>query len=107
MTAGKGSPIPYFENLVQAGTHTNVGDIVWGDYVMVPKSLVLYDAMFCVTVKGDSMEECGIFDGDTLYVQMTDGWAGVRAIYRFLAEDCGLCLPDIKTYADFIRKMIA
>jgi hypothetical protein len=30
-----------------------------------------------------------------------------RAIYRFLAEDCGLSLPDIKTYADFIRKMIA
>jgi hypothetical protein len=30
-----------------------------------------------------------------------------RAIYRFLAEDCGFCLPGIKTYAEFIRKMIA
>lgn len=72
------TPIPCFENTVQAGVPTEVGDITQDDYVMVPKSLVFGGSLFCVRVKGDSMEDCGIYESDMLHVQITEGLSGIR-----------------------------
>jgi hypothetical protein len=72
------TPIPCFENTVQAGIPTELGDITRGDYVMVPKSLVSSGALFCVRVKGDSMMDCGIYESDMLHVQITEGLSGIR-----------------------------
>lgn len=90
------TPIPYFENSVQAGVPTEVGDITQGDYVMVPKSLVSSGSLFCVRVKGDSMVDCGIFEGDLLHVQITDGLSGIREGDIVVAEvDGGM---TVKTF---------
>lgn len=72
------TPIPCFENTVQAGIPTELGDITRGDYMMVPKSLVSSGTLFCVRVKGDSMMDCGIYEGDMLHVQLTEGMSGIR-----------------------------
>ena len=70
--------VPCYENTVQAGVPTDVSDITQGDYVMVPKSLVNSSSLFCVRVKGDSMVDCGIYEGDMLHVQITEGLSGIR-----------------------------
>ncbi|MBQ2122831.1 MAG: hypothetical protein II200_02425 [Bacteroidaceae bacterium] len=70
--------IPYYENKVQAGVPTEVGDVCQGDYVLVPRSLVNSGSLFCVRVKGDSMVDCGIYEGDMLHVQITEELFDIR-----------------------------
>ena len=64
------TPVPYYENEVPAGIPTDPGDIVKGDYVMLPRELLKWDAVFIVKVRGDSMRDAGIMAGDRLLVQV-------------------------------------
>ena len=64
------TPVPYYENEVPAGIPTDPGDIVKGDYVMLPRELLKWDAVFIVKVRGDSMRDAGIMAGDKLLVQV-------------------------------------
>ena len=64
------TPVPYYENEVPAGIPTDPGDIVKGDYIMLPRELLKWDAVFIVKVRGDSMCDAGIMPGDKLQVQV-------------------------------------
>ena len=64
------TPVPYYENEVPAGIPTDPGDIVKGDYIMLPRELLKWDAVFIVKVRGDSMRDAGIMPGDKLQVQV-------------------------------------
>ena len=64
------TPVPYYENEVPAGIPTDPGDIVKGDYIMLPRELLKWGAVFIVKVRGDSMRDAGIMAGDKLQVQV-------------------------------------
>lgn len=89
-------PVPMIENTVQAGLPTEVGDMVCDEYTLVPKSLVGRGALMCITVRGDSMEDCGILEGDVLSVQITGDCHGIREGDIVVAEvDGGI---TVKTF---------
>ena len=62
-------PVRYFDNDVKAGIPTEPDDVVQGEYLMLPRSLVGWNLTFVVNVRGDSMCEAGISDGDRVQVQ--------------------------------------
>ena len=64
------TPVPFYENEVPAGIPTEPGDAMQGEYVLLPKSLVGLQPTFIITVKGNSMRDAGIADGDRVQVQM-------------------------------------
>ena len=64
------TPVPYFENGVKAGIPADVGDVVKGDYVVLPRELLGWQPVFVISVKGDSMCDAGILPGDRLQVQL-------------------------------------
>ena len=66
------TPVPYYENGVRAGVPTSPGDIVQGDYTMLPNDLIGWQPVFVVPVKGDSMRDANIMPGDYLRVQITN-----------------------------------
>ena len=66
------TPVPYYENGVWAGVPTDPGDIVKGDYTMLPNDLIGWRPVFVVPVKGDSMRDANIMPGDQLRVQITN-----------------------------------
>ena len=66
------TPVPYYENGVWAGIPTAPGDIVQGDYTMLPNDLIGWQPVFVVPVKGDSMRDANIMPGDYLRVQITN-----------------------------------
>lgn len=61
-------------NTVQAGLPTEVGDVFADEYTMLPRSLARCGMIVCLPVRGDSMEDCGILEGDTLSVQIMEGF---------------------------------
>ena len=62
--------VPYYDNAVKAGVPSDPGDIVRGDYLMLPRKLVGWNPVFVINVMGDSMREAGISSGDRLQVQI-------------------------------------
>ena len=64
--------IPLFTNGVPAGYPENPGDYD-GEYELVPRSL-LKDCDFIVTVRGDSMKDAGIDNGDDVVVKKCEGY---------------------------------
>jgi len=89
-------PVPMIENTVQAGVPTEMGDVLIDDYTLVPKSLVGRGTLVCITVRGDSMEDCGIQEGDVLSVQITDDCYGIREGDIVVAEVDGAI--TVKTF---------
>ena len=72
--------IPQYENAVQAGWPADAGDIVIDDYFMVPKSFLRGRCIIRLEVRGESMIDCGICNGDTITVELTDGISCVRVV---------------------------
>ncbi len=70
--------VPLIGNTVQAGLPTEVGDVFADEYTMLPRSLARCGMIVCLPVRGDSMEDCGILEGDKLSVQITEGCCGIR-----------------------------
>lgn len=60
--------VHYYENGVKAGVPSDPGDIVEGEYLMLPRKLVGWRPMFIIDVMGDSMRDAGIMSGDRLQV---------------------------------------
>lgn len=88
--------VPLIGNTVQAGLPTEVGDMFYDECVMVPRSLARCGMTFCIIVRGDSMVDCGIQEGDILSVQVTEGDCGVREGDIVVAEvDGGI---TVKTF---------
>lgn len=64
------TPVPYIDANVMAGIPTMPGDYIKGEYVMLPRDLMGMEPTFIVNVKGNSMCDADIKDGDQLYVKM-------------------------------------
>ena len=64
------TPVRYYENCVPAGVPADLGDVAEGDCIMLPRSLVGLQPTFIITVRGNSMRDAGIMEGDQLQVQM-------------------------------------
>ncbi len=65
------TPVPYYDGRVPCGVPTDAGDIVRGDYVMMPLEVAELDPIYTLTVRGDSMKDAGIASGDELRVLAT------------------------------------
>ena len=56
--------VPYYQASVQAGCPTDPGDIPFGEQLMMAEDMVKGNLTFCVNVRGDSMKDADILDGD-------------------------------------------
>ena len=63
------TPVPYFDNGVPAGNPNNMGDYD-GDFIMLPRGMVEYEPVVMIRVKGDSMCNAGLDNGDVVMVQL-------------------------------------
>ena len=64
------TPVPYYDNTVPCGKPTDVGDVVEGNYFMLPHDLVERNSIVIVRAVGDSMIDAGIDDGDEVHMQV-------------------------------------
>lgn len=62
------TPVPFYDSDVMCGNPTGIGDIV-ADTKMLPKEFLSMQPEFMVTVKGDSMKDANIAEGDIAKVQ--------------------------------------
>lgn len=76
------TPVPYFKNGVPAGYPDSPGDYD-GDYEMIPKSL-LKRCDFIVTVRGESMRDANIENGDDVIVKKTNDYSDGDIVVAFL-----------------------
>ena len=61
--------IVHYDNCVRAGEPTSVGDLCNGDYYL-PHDVINIHPKIQVSVKGNSMQDAGIEDGDTITVML-------------------------------------
>lgn len=61
------TPVPIYDNPVMCGEPKDVGDVT-GDITMIPKEFLAMQPEFVVKVKGDSMKDIDILDGDSVKV---------------------------------------
>lgn len=62
------TPVPCYDATVQAGIPTDPGDISLGEQLMMAQNLSKGSLTFCVYVRGDSMKDADILDGDQVEV---------------------------------------
>ena len=62
------TPVPYFDTSVQAGFPTNPGDIPFAEQLMMAKDMVKGNLTFCINVRGESMRDANIMDGDRVEI---------------------------------------
>ena len=62
------TPVPYFDTSVQAGLPTNPGDIPFAEQLMMAKDMVKGNLTFCINVRGESMRDANIMDGDRVEI---------------------------------------
>ena len=60
--------VPCYDATVQAGIPTDPGDISLGEQLMMAQNLSKGSLTFCVYVKGESMKDADILDGDQVEV---------------------------------------
>ena len=106
--------VPHLEVSAQCGLPTELGDVDSTRYVPIPVELLRMGTIFSIDVKGDSMEDAGIYegnrievllvenessvrDGDTVVADL-DGGVTVKTFYRDEEGDCWL-LPHNEKYA--------
>ena len=65
------TPVPYYDGRVPCGTPHEVGDICPDGYMMLPHGTRDVEAIFGLSVRGDSMVGAGIESGDKLDVLST------------------------------------
>ena len=106
--------VPHLEVSAQCGLPTELGDLDSTRYVAIPTELLRMGTIFSIDVKGNSMEDAGIYegnriemllvenessvrDGDTVVADL-DGGVTVKTFYRDEEGDCWL-LPHNEKYA--------
>ena len=62
------TPVPCYDATVQAGILTDPGDISLGEQLMMAQNLSKGSLAFCVYVRGESMKDADILDGDRVEV---------------------------------------
>jgi SOS-response transcriptional repressor LexA len=106
--------VPHLEVSAQCGLPTELGDLDSTRYVAIPTELLRMGTILSIDVKGNSMEDAGIYegnrieillvenessvrDGDTVVADL-DGGVTVKTFYRDEEGDCWL-LPHNEKYA--------
>jgi hypothetical protein len=73
------TPVASYENFVQAGLPADLGDTLQGDDLLLPREIALQaPTRIVIAVRGDSMQDAGIIEGDTIEVLLTYGTQGIR-----------------------------
>ena len=106
--------VPHLEVSAQCGLPTELGDVDSTRYVPIPVELLRMGTIFSIDVKGDSMEDAGIYEGNRIEMLLTENESGVRdgdtvvadvdggvtvkTFYRDEEGDCWL-LPHNEKYA--------
>ena len=71
------TPVPYYDVNVQAGLPTGIEYASQGEYMMFPRDLMKLDATIVFNVRGDSMKDADLADGDQVSMEVcqhfTDG----------------------------------
>ena len=70
--------VPHLEVSAQCGLPTELGDLDQTRYRAIPVELLRMGTILSVDVKGDSMEDAGIYEGNRIEVLLTDNESGVR-----------------------------
>ena len=70
--------VPHLEVSAQCGLPTELGDVDPIRYRAIPVELLRMGTILSVDVKGDSMEDAGIYEGNRIEVLLTDNECGVR-----------------------------
>ena len=70
--------VPHLEVSAQCGLPTELGDVDPTRYRAMPVELLRMGTILSVDVKGDSMEDAGIYEGNRIEVLLTDNESGVR-----------------------------
>lgn len=70
--------VPHLEVSAQCGLPTELGDVDPIRYRAIPVELLRMGTILSVDVRGDSMEDAGIYEGNRIEVLLTDNESGVR-----------------------------
>ena len=70
--------VPHLEMSAQCGLPTELGDLDSTRYVPIPVELLRMGTIFSIDVKGDSMEDAGIYEGNRIEMLLTENESGVR-----------------------------
>ena len=70
--------VPHLEVSAQCGLPTELGDMDPTRYSALPGELLRMGTILSGDVKGDSMEDAGIYEGNRIEVLLTDNESGVR-----------------------------
>ena len=70
--------VPHLEVSAQCGLPTELGDVDPTRYRAIPVELLRMGTILSVDVRGDSMEDAGIYEGNRIEVLLTDNECGVR-----------------------------
>ena len=70
--------VPHLEVSAQCGLPTELGDVDPIRYRAIPVELLRMGTILSVDVRGDSMEDAGIYEGNRIEVLLTDNECGVR-----------------------------
>ena len=70
--------VPHLEVSAQCGLPTELGDVDPTRYRAIPVELLRMGTILSVDVRGDSMEDAGIYEGNRIEVLLTDNESGVR-----------------------------
>ena len=106
--------VPHLEVSAQCGLPTELGDLDSTRYVPIPVELLRMGTIFSIDVKGDSMEDAGIYEGNRIEMLLTENESGVRdgdtvvadvdggvTVKTFFRDEEGDCwlLPHNEKYA--------
>ena len=70
--------VPHLEVSAQCGLPTDLGEVDSTRYRAIPVELLRMGTILSVDVRGDSMEDAGIYEGNRIEVLLTDNECGVR-----------------------------
>lgn len=65
-------PVSFIDTAVCAGIPTDPGEHTRGEYILLPTELVGMHPVFVIPVKGQSMKDADLMDGDQLKVEVRD-----------------------------------
>lgn len=65
-------PVSFIDTAVCAGIPTEPGEHTRGEYILLPTELVGMHPVFVIPVKGQSMKDADLMDGDQLKVEVRD-----------------------------------
>ena len=87
------TPVAYIDCGVKAGLPSELGDVVSGEYLLLPKELLRNHPTFLIDVSGESMKDSGFTTGDRLQVALDYDLHDGDVIVVFIDREC-----TVKTY---------